>query len=180
MQIPKWGLPFCIFCTLNVIVKKTHKKYNFDEVQRLLLKHSLVGPQFSNFITLRQLCLNLFTYSIPKRHLDLALPPIGNCMQLLWVLCIDIESLQNRLLKVCYVPATSASLPRVSFFFSFLFFVAAAIDSTNEANKVPLSSLYCQMSMVLCHLANDHAAAKVLFYLPRESKHPVNTEKVFF
>ncbi len=34
---------------------------------------------------------------------------------------IDIESLQNRLLKVCYVPATSASLPRVSFFFSFLF-----------------------------------------------------------
>ncbi len=34
---------------------------------------------------------------------------------------IDIESLQNRLLKVCYVPATSASLPRVSFFFSFHF-----------------------------------------------------------
>ncbi len=33
---------------------------------------------------------------------------------------IDIESLQNRLLKVCYVPATSASLPRVNFFFSFL------------------------------------------------------------
>ena len=35
---------------------------------------------------------------------------------------IDIESLQNRLLEVCYVPATSTSLPRVSFFFSFLFF----------------------------------------------------------
>jgi hypothetical protein len=34
---------------------------------------------------------------------------------------IDIGSLQNRLLKVCYVPATSTSLPRVSFFFSFLF-----------------------------------------------------------
>jgi hypothetical protein len=46
---------------------------------------------------------------------------------------IDIESLQNRLLKVCYVPATSAGLPRVSFFFSF--FIAAAINSTNEANK---------------------------------------------
>jgi hypothetical protein len=28
---------------------------------------------------------------------------------------------QNRLLKVCFVPATSAILPRVSFFFSFLF-----------------------------------------------------------
>ncbi len=34
---------------------------------------------------------------------------------------IDIKSLQNRLLKVCYVPATSAGLPRMSFFFSFLF-----------------------------------------------------------
>jgi hypothetical protein len=44
---------------------------------------------------------------------------------------IDMESLQNRMLRVCYVPATSAGLPRVSFF-SFLFFVAAAINSTNE------------------------------------------------
>jgi hypothetical protein len=34
---------------------------------------------------------------------------------------IDIKSLQNRLLRVCNVPATSASLPRISFFFSFLF-----------------------------------------------------------
>jgi hypothetical protein len=34
---------------------------------------------------------------------------------------IDIESLQNRLLKVCYVPSTRAGLRRVSFFFSFLF-----------------------------------------------------------
>jgi hypothetical protein len=28
---------------------------------------------------------------------------------------IDIESLQSRLLKVCYVPATSAGLPRLLF-----------------------------------------------------------------
>jgi hypothetical protein len=28
---------------------------------------------------------------------------------------IDIKSLQNRLLKFCYVPATSASLPRLLF-----------------------------------------------------------------
>jgi hypothetical protein len=33
---------------------------------------------------------------------------------------IDIKSLQNRLLKVCYVPATSAGLSRLSFFFYFL------------------------------------------------------------
>jgi hypothetical protein len=38
-----------------------------------------------------------------------------------WAWPIDIKSLQNRLLKDCHVPATSASLPRVSFFFSFLF-----------------------------------------------------------
>ncbi len=43
---------------------------------------------------------------------------------------IDIESLQNRLLKVCYVPAASVSLKG---FFSFFF--AAAVNSTNEANK---------------------------------------------
>ncbi len=40
---------------------------------------------------------------------------------------IDIESLQNRSLKVYYVPATSTSLNRLVF--------AAAIKSTNEANK---------------------------------------------
>ncbi len=39
---------------------------------------------------------------------------------------------QNRLLKVCCVPATSAGLPRVSFFF---FVVAVALYSTNQANK---------------------------------------------
>jgi hypothetical protein len=51
---------------------------------------------------------------------------------------IDIESLHNRLLKVCYVLATSAHLPRL--------FFAVAIKSTNEANKAGsthiLSSLY--------------------------------------
>ncbi len=39
----------------------------------------------------------------------------------------DIESLQNRLLNVFYVPTTRAGLPRL--------FYAAAINSTNEANK---------------------------------------------
>jgi hypothetical protein len=41
-----------------------------------------------------------------------------------WAVCtIDIESLQNRLLKVCYVPTTSARLPRLLF----IYFFAAAI-----------------------------------------------------
>ena len=42
---------------------------------------------------------------------------------------IDIVR-KNRLLNVCYVPATCAT-----FLAFFLFFLAAAINSTNEANK---------------------------------------------
>ncbi len=52
----------------------------------------------------------------------------GQFIDIKWVTCsvfpgwlIHIEGLQNRLLKDCNVPATSAGLPRVSFFFSFLF-----------------------------------------------------------
>jgi hypothetical protein len=37
---------------------------------------------------------------------------------------------KNRLLKACYVPATSAT-----FLAFFSFFLAVAINSTNEANK---------------------------------------------
>jgi hypothetical protein len=44
-----------------------------------------------------------------------------------WVMIIDIKSLQNRLLKFCYVPSTSGGLKRL--------FFAAAVNSTNEANK---------------------------------------------
>jgi hypothetical protein len=62
----------------------------------------------------------------------------NNCLQFLkhavpLVLAIDIDSIQNRLLKVCYVPATSACVNKLLF--------AAAINSTNEANKA--SSTRC-------------------------------------
>jgi hypothetical protein len=40
---------------------------------------------------------------------------------------IDIKSLQNRLLKVCYVPTTSAGLPRVSLIFSFFFLLLPSL-----------------------------------------------------
>ncbi len=43
---------------------------------------------------------------------------------------IDIERRKNRLLKFCYVPATSAAHSRL-----FFFFFAVAVYSTNEANK---------------------------------------------
>jgi hypothetical protein len=46
------------------------------------------------------------------------------------ILYIDIKR-KNRLLKVCYVPTTSAT-----FLAFFSFFLAVAINSTNETNKV--------------------------------------------
>jgi heme/copper-type cytochrome/quinol oxidase subunit 3 len=59
---------------------------------------------------------------------------------------IDIKR-KNRLLMVCYVPATSAT-----FLAFFSFFLAVAINSTNETNKAVgtcHSSVYLSlMSMV--------------------------------
>jgi hypothetical protein len=69
-----------------------------------------------------------------------------------WGQAIDIESLQNRLLKVCYVHVTSAGLPRLLFF-------APAIQSTNEANKaggtvkqsILLRCLWGKLTELVCH-----------------------------
>jgi hypothetical protein len=61
---------------------------------------------------------------------------------------------KNRLLKVCYVPATSASLPRLLFY--------AAINSTNETNKAGSmcnSSVYITYnSMASGHCKHNGAA----------------------
>ncbi len=63
---------------------------------------------------------------------------------------------RNRLLKVCCVPATSASLPRVSFFFSFLFLLqwpfTVPIKQTRQAVHAIKQWLYSEMSMVLCYI----------------------------
>ncbi len=59
---------------------------------------------------------------------------------------IDIKSLQNRLLKVCYEPATSAGLPRVSFFFSFLFWLlwplTVLMKQTRQAVRAIKQSIF--------------------------------------
>jgi hypothetical protein len=60
-----------------------------------------------------------------KAYLPCLPPAFLAC--LLCFVPIYIESLQNRFLKVCYVPTTNASFPRLLF--------AAAINNTNEANK---------------------------------------------
>ncbi len=51
---------------------------------------------------------------------------------------IDIESLQNRLLKVCYVPATSAILNRVLFF---LFLLQLTKQTRQAAHTIKQSIL---------------------------------------
>jgi hypothetical protein len=55
---------------------------------------------------------------------------------------IDIESLQNRLLKICYVPATSDGLPRVSFFFSFLFLVLRPITVVMKQTRQVVCAVF--------------------------------------
>ncbi len=78
------------------------------------------------------------------------------CIQLfLSYLCFyhSSRNSQNRLLKVCCVPATSTGLPRVSFFFSFLFLLqqpfTILIKQASQAVRAIKQSIYSQMSMVL-------------------------------
>jgi hypothetical protein len=56
-------------------------------------------------------------------------------------LSIDIESLQNRLLKVCYVPATSATLNRL-LFFSFLLQPLTVLMKQTRQVICAINSLY--------------------------------------
>ncbi len=58
---------------------------------------------------------------------------------------IDIESLQNRSSKVCYVPVTSAGLPIVRFFFSFFLLLRPLIvlmKQTRQAACAIKSSIF--------------------------------------
>jgi hypothetical protein len=70
------------------------------------------------------------------------------------VLCdvaIDIEGLQNRLLKVCYVPATSASLPRLSFFSSFFLLWPLAVLMKHQGRQyVPFIGAIKQSILLRC------------------------------
>ncbi len=50
---------------------------------------------------------------------------------------IDIESLQNRFIEVCYVPITSASRNRLHFFY----FFDAAINSTKKQTRQAVHSI---------------------------------------
>ncbi len=89
--------------------------------------------------------------------------PCGCCRSLSSVLFIDIKSLQNRLLKVCYVPATSAGLPRVSFFFSFLFLLlwplTVVMKQTRQAVCVIKQSIFLDVyGVIVLTFANVNMA----------------------
>ncbi len=72
---------------------------------------------------------------------------------------------QNRLLKVCCVPATSAGLPRISFFFFLLQWpLAVLIKQTRQAVCAVKQSIYSQMFMVvLCFVIIETCSSS--FYL---------------
>ncbi len=131
-----WGFQNVVthFCTKDI-----GENISFHLLHGLVIFISIfpMGPQHSNVNTLRYLYLHLFTFRISKWHLFLVLP-------------IDIESLQNRLLKVCYMPATSASLPRVSFFYSFLFLLLRPLTVLMKQIRCP-QAVYILRSLWFCH-----------------------------
>jgi hypothetical protein len=55
---------------------------------------------------------------------------------------IDIESLQNRLLKVCYVPAISTHLPRLLFTYFLLQPLTALMKQTRQAVRAVKQSIF--------------------------------------
>jgi hypothetical protein len=59
-----------------------------------------------------------------------------------FVVTIDIKSLQNRLLKVCYVPATSAGLNRLLFFLFLLWPLTVLMKQTRQAVCAIKQSIY--------------------------------------
>jgi hypothetical protein len=82
----------------------------------LLILFSLAWPDTTQVHNFEVLHSKAWLKSLTKdKHSNSIVLSIG-----ISVITIDIESLQNRLLNV-YLPGTSASLPRVSFFFSILF-----------------------------------------------------------
>ncbi len=92
-------------------------------------------------------CLSVF----PCLHSSISLFVILSIqLNAVYVFGIDIKSLQNRLLKVCYVPATSASLPRVSLFFSFLFLLLQPLIVLMKQTRWLKQSIFfiCLWSMV--------------------------------
>jgi hypothetical protein len=73
------------------------------------------------------MCVFSFLINFSGFELNVNKQKLSSLVSYNWVEIINIESLQNRLLKVCYVPAIGASL--IGFFF------AVAINSIHEAKK---------------------------------------------
>ncbi len=71
------------------------------------------------------------------------------CLMIL-VVSIAIESIQNRLLKVCYVPATSAGLPRPLFLLRSL---TVLMKQTRQAVPAGKQSILLRC-LWLCQLKN--------------------------
>ncbi len=122
--------------------------YNFQIDSLLRNYNSIICNDHNNKINvLPQLAVPsiLFHFSRTKAN-SLVILDVYDTHTAVYVWTIDIKSLQNRLLKVCYVPATSAGLPRVSFFFSFLFLLlqplTVLMKQTRQAVSAVKQSIY--------------------------------------
>jgi hypothetical protein len=67
---------------------------------------------------------------------------LWSCQYFALIRAIDLERQKNRLLKVCYVPTTSAGLPRLLFSFLFMQPLAVLIKQTRQAVRAIKQSIY--------------------------------------
>jgi hypothetical protein len=79
-----------------------------------------------------------------------------------WCYDIDIESLQNRLLKVCYVPATSASLNGLLFL---LLPLKVLMKRTRQAVRVIKQSILLRCLCVITHKCRQCDESLWLVYI---------------
>ncbi len=81
------------------------------------------------------------------------------------------------------MPATSAGLPRVSFFFSFLLLqesFTVLIEQTKQAVQAVTQSIYSYMSRVQCHIDCSTVAALTYNLAPVHLVSPASLELFSF
>jgi hypothetical protein len=110
---------------------------------------------FSRHVRIKVSLLHL----VPGTYLIILIWQPHNHLERALVLPIDIESLQNRLLKVCYMPATSAGLPKVSFFFSFLFLLLRPLTVLMKQTRQAVHAI--KQSILLDVYGFTHSSPKL-------------------
>ncbi len=124
----------------DVIFRRTKKKKkngsnllkNSTGVPNCIIMFSVLGWNSQNLFLRWNLKVSSYLYSMASAN---GTARFKKMWAIVWIPTINIESLQNILLKDCYVPATRASSSEAKLLLLFFFFFGVAINSTNEANK---------------------------------------------